>query len=159
MKARKIYGLQPNSKKEGIKMEGKKYEVTVNEKKGTCDNALFEKMAKKGDITSIKLSEVLGMVVKIIGYAKCNIVTDDKNFDIYYFDTEEYGLISSGSEIFAESVRDYYGEVENVRLTEVKTRKGKTYKAVPVLGNNKKEEKTEQKEETTNELLPDDLPF
>lgn len=136
-------------------MESKKYEVTVKEKKGSCDNALFEKMAKKGDLTSIKLSEVLGMVVKIIGYAKCNIVTDDKNFDIYYFDTEEYGLISSGSEIFAESVTDYYGEVENVRLTEVKTRKGKTYKAVPVLGNSKKEEKTEQKEEATN----DDLPF
>ena len=135
-------------------METKKYEVTVLDKKGTCDNALFEKMAKKGDITSIKLTEVLGMVVKIIGYAKCNIVTDEKNFDIYYFDTDEYGLISSGSEIFAESVTDYYGEVENVRLTEVKTRKGKTYKAVPVLGNSEKEEKTEQKEEATNNDLP-----
>ena len=114
-------------------------------------------MAKKGDITSIKLAEVLGMVVKIIGYAKCNIVTDEKNFDIYYFDTEEYGLISSGSEIFAESVTDYYGEVDNVRLTEVKTKKGKTYKAVPVLGN----EKTNKKEETTskNEETSDDLPF
>ena len=136
----------------------KKYEVTVLEKKGTCDNSLFEKMAKKGDITSIKLSEVLGMVVKIIGYAKCNIVTDEKNFDIYYFDTEEYGLISSGSEIFAESVADYYEEVENVRLTEVKTKKGKTYKAVPILGN----EKTNKKEETTNkneEETSDDLPF
>ena len=136
--------------------ESKKYEVTVLEKKGTCDNALFEKMAKKGDITSIKLAEVLGMVVKIIGYAKCNIVTDEKNFDIYYFDTEEYGLISSGSEIFAESVTDYYGEVENVRLTEVKTRKGKTYKAVPVLNNNKtnKEETINKSDETSN-----DLPF
>lgn len=114
-------------------------------------------MAKKGDITSKKLAEVLGMVVKIIGYAKCNIVTDEKNFDIYYFDTEEHGLISSGSEIFAESVTDYYGEVENVRLTEVKTKKGKTYKAVPVLGN----EKTNKKEETTNknEETSDDLPF
>lgn len=138
-------------------MGSKKYEVTVLEKEGTCNNALFEKMAKKGDITSIKVSEVLGMVVKIIGYAKCNIVTDEKNFDIYYFDTEEYGLISSGSEIFAESVSDYYGEVENVRLTEVKTKKGKTYKAVPVLGNdktNKKEETTSKNEETSN-----DLPF
>lgn len=136
----------------------KKYEVTVLEKKGTCDNSLFEKMAKKGDITSIKLSEVLGMVVKIIGYAKCNIVTNEKNFDIYYFDTEEYGLISSGSEIFAESVAGYYGEVENVRLTEVKTKKGKTYKAVPILGN----EKTNKKEETINkneEETSDDLPF
>lgn len=134
-------------------METKKYEVTVLDKKGTCDNALFEKMAKKGDIASIKLAEVLGMVVKIIGYAKCNIVTDEKNFDIYYFDTEEYGLISSGSEIFAESVTDYYGEAENVRLTEVKTKKGKTYKALPILGN----EKTNKKEETINEETSDDL--
>ena len=135
-------------------METKKYEVTVNEKKGTCDNALFEKMAKKGDLTAIKISELLGVEVKIKGYAKCHIITDEKEFDINYFDTEEYGLVSSGSEIFTESVVDYFGEVESVRLTEVKTKKGKTYKAVPVLGNNKKEEKTEQKKETTNEDLP-----
>ena len=136
-------------------METRKYEVTVNEKKGTCDNALFEKMAKKGDLTAIKISELLGVEVKITGYAKCNVVTEDKNFNINYFDTEEYGLVSSGSEIFTESVVDYFGEVESVRLVEVKTKKGKTYKAVPVLGNSKKEEKTEQKEEATN----DDLPF
>lgn len=135
-------------------MENKKYEVTVLEKKGTCDNALFEKMAKKGDLTAIKLSELVGAEVKITGYAKCHIVTDEKEFDINYFDTEEYGLVSSGSEIFTESVVDYFGEVENVRLVEVKTKKGKTYKAVPILGNTKKEEKTEQKEETTNEDLP-----
>ena len=135
-------------------METRKYEVTVNEKKGTCDNALFEKMAKKGDLTAIKLSELVGVEVKITGYAKCHIITDEKEFDINYFDTEEYGLVSSGSEIFTESVVDYFGEVESVRLTEVKTKKGKTYKAVPVLGNNKKEEKTEQKEETTKEDLP-----
>ena len=153
MKA-KNYGLLPNSKKEGNKMETRKYEVTVNEKKGTCDNALFEKMAKKGDLTAIKLSELVGVEVKITGYAKCHIVTDEKEFDINYFDTEEYGLVSSGSEIFTESVVDYFGEVESVRLTEVKTKKGKTYKAVPVLGNNKKEETTKNEEETT-----DDLPF
>ena len=135
-------------------MEIKKYEVSVLEKKGTCDNALFEKMAKKGDLTAIKISELLGVEVKITGYAKCNIVTDDKKFNINYFDTEEYGLVSSGSEIFTESVIDYFGEVERVRLVELKTKKGKTYKAVPVLGNNKKEEKTEQKEEATNEDLP-----
>ena len=135
-------------------MESKKYEVTVLEKKGTCDNTLFEKMAKKGDLTAIKLSELIGVEVKITGYAKCTVVTDDKNVNINYFDTEEYGLVSSGSEIFTESVVDYFGEVESVRLVEVKTKKGKTYKAVPVLGNSKKE-KTEQKEESTN----DDLPF
>lgn len=135
-------------------MERKKYEVTVLEKKGTCDNALFEKMAKKGDLQAVKLSDVIGVEVKITGYAKCNVVTDDKNFNINYFDSEEYGLISSGSKIFAESVEDYFGEVESVRLVEVKTNKGKTYKAVPVLRNSKKEEKTEQKEETTNNDLP-----
>lgn len=131
-----------------------KYEVKINEKKGTCDNELFEKMAKNGDITSIKLADVVGQVVHIIGYASCTIATDDKTFDINYFDTEEYGLVSSGSEIFFESVKDYFEEVEEVRLTEVKTKKGKTYKAVPILGMTKKE-----KEETTKKEDNDDLPF
>lgn len=135
-------------------METRKYEVEVIEKKGTCDNSLFEKMAKKGDLTAIKLSEILNVEVKITGYAKCHITTEDKEFDLNYFDTEEYGLISSGSEVFTESVVDYFGEVESVRLTEVKTKKGKTYKAVPVLVNSNKEERKEQKEETTNEDLP-----
>lgn len=135
-------------------METRKYEVTVIEKKGTCDNTLFEKMAKKGDLTAIKLSEILNVEVKITGYAKCHIVTEEKEFDMNYFDTEEYGLISSGSEIFTESVTDYYGEVESVRLVEVKTKKGKTYKAVPVLNTNKKEQVTKTNEENT-----DDLPF
>lgn len=122
-------------------MESKrKYEVTVLEKVGTCDNALFEKMAKKGDLTSIKVIELLGVEIKIVGCAKCHIITDDKEFDINYFDTEEYGLISTGSEIFADSVDDYFGEVETVRIVSVKTKKGMTYKAVPVLTNIKKEE-------------------
>lgn len=135
----------------------KKYIVTVKEKKGTCDNSLFEKMAKKGDITAIKLSEVIGQIVKITGYANCTIETDEKTFDINYFDTEEHGLISSGSEIFNESVIDYFGEVDFVRLTEVKTKKGKTYKAVPMLGKKeettKKDETTKKEETATDELL------
>lgn len=133
-----------------------KYEVKVNEKKGSCDNALFEKMAMKGDITATKLSEVLGQVVHIVGYASCNITTEDKTFDINYFDTEEYGLVSSGSEIFFESVKDYFDEVEEVRLTEVKTKKGKTFKAVPILDKKttNKEETTKKEEETTNDELP-----
>ena len=133
-------------------MEEKKiYEVTVKEKKGTCDNTLFEKMAKKGDITATKILNLLGIEVKITGYALCTIKTVDKEFDMNYFDTEEYGLVSSGSEIFAESVKDYFGEVENVRITEVKTKKGKTYKAVPVLNSRKSENK--EKEENKDEEL------
>lgn len=134
----------------------KTYQVEVLEKKGSCDNTLFEKMAKKGDLTSVKVSELIGVEVKITGYAKCHIITDEKEFDLNYFDTEEYGLISSGSEIFTESVVDYFGEVESVRLTEIKTKKGKTYKAVPVLVHNK-EERKEANEETTNNN--EDLPF
>lgn len=138
--------------------ENKKYEVKVLTKEGSCDNELFEKMAKKGDITSIKIADVLGEVVKIVGYAYCEITTEEKTFNILYVDTEEYGLISSGSEIFKESVEDYYGDVEYVRLKEIKTKKGKTYKAVPVLGNVRKENKEEEttKIETENN---EDLPF
>ena len=135
--------------------ENKKYNVEVKEKVGSCDNALFEKMAKKGDITATKIAELLGEVVKITGYAYCEITTDEKNFNILYVDTEEYGLISSGSKIFKESVEDYYGDVEYVRLTEVKTKKGKTYKAVPILGKREnKEEKTTNKETETDKDLP-----
>lgn len=142
--------------------ENKKYEVKVLTKEGSCDNELFEKMAKKGDITSIKIADVLGKVVKIVGYAYCEITTEEKTFNILYVDTEEYGLISSGSKIFKESVEDYYGDVEYVRLKEIKTKKGKTYKAVPVLGNVRKENKEEEttKNETeNNEDLLEDLPF
>lgn len=132
-------------------METKKYEVTIQKAEGSCKNTLFEKMAKRGDIQATKISEIINEKVSIKGYAICNIVTDDKDFIINYFDTEELGLISSGSEIFADSVFEYFGEVKRVQIVEVKTKKGKTYKAVPVLSESQKEEK---KEETT-----DDLPF
>lgn len=129
------------------------YEVKILTKAGSMDNTLFEKMATKGDITSIKVTELLGKVVTIKGYAECEITTDDKKFTMNYFDTEEYGIISSGSEIFRDSVVDYYGEVEHVRITSIKTKKGSTYKAVPELTN--KETKTENKEQkTTNDELP-----
>ena len=126
-----------------------KYEVLIKKAEGSCNNSLFEKMAKRGDLQATKITSILNNVVTIKGYAKCNIVTDDKNFDLTYYDTKELGLISSGSEIFAESVIEYYGEVNKFRIVEVKTRKGKTYKAIPELTENEETEK-----ETT-----DDLPF
>lgn len=129
------------------------YEVKITKKVGSMDTTLFEKMATKGDITSIKVTEVLNKVVTIKGYAECEIKTEDKNFTMNYYDTEEYGIISSGSEIFRDSVVDYFGEVEKVRITSIKTKKGSTYKAVPELTN--KETKTENNEQATN----DDLPF
>ena len=130
------------------------YKVEILEKKGTCDSELFELMAKNGDLTSQKLADMIGAQVKITGYAVCHITTDDKDFSVTYFDTEEYGLISSGSEVFLESVIAYFGKVDRVNLTEIKTKKGKTYKAVPVL-TKKKQETTKNNEEKNN----DDLPF
>lgn len=129
------------------------YNVKINEKKGTCNTSLFEKMAQNGDITSTKLADVIGQLVHITGYADCTIETADKTFDILYFDTEEYGIISAGSEIFKTSLKMYYEEQPVMRLIEVKTKKGKTYKAVPSL---KAESQTnnEQTNETTNEKLP-----
>ena len=131
------------------------YDVKVIEKYGTCDTDLFEKMAKKGDITATSIKNFINKTLSIAGFALCEITTEEKQFKIGYFDTYEYGFISTGSEIFYNSVKDYFGDVEQVRIVEVKTKQGKTYKAVPVLG--KKKEETEKKnEETTNN---DELPF
>lgn len=109
------------------------YEVKILNKSGTMDSPLFEKMAKNGDITSTKVTDVIGQVATIKGIAECSITTDEKTFTITYYDTEELGIISSGSEIFKESVMEYYGEVDKVRITSIKTKKGSTYKAVPEL--------------------------
>lgn len=128
------------------------YKVEILEKKGTCESEIFELMAKNGDLTSQKLADMIGAQVKITGYAVCHITTDDKDFSVTYFDTEEYGLISSGSEVFLESVITYFGKVDKVILTQIKTKKGKTYKAVPVLKTNKKEETKNEKEESDNVL-------
>ena len=50
-----------------------KYEVTIKESKGTCDTALFKKMAKNGDITAVSIKEIINKVVNITGYASCHI--------------------------------------------------------------------------------------
>lgn len=129
-----------------------KYEVKIKESKGTCKTDLFEKMAKKGDITATKITEIIGKMVHIVGYAICEITTEENQFDIGYFDTEELGLISSGSQIFQESVLDYFDEVDTVRIQEIKTKRGKTYKAVPVI--EKKTETKKEEQKTENQDLP-----
>ena len=108
------------------------YEVTVKKKVGTCDTPLFEKMAKKGDITSVRVKDSVGAVVRITGYADCHIKTNEKEFDITYYATDS-GMLSSGSDVFHDSVVDYMGEVDSFAIAEIKTRKGTTYKAVPIL--------------------------
>lgn len=129
-------------------MAKKSYNVKVLESEGTCKSDMFELLAQNGDITATKVKDVMGTEITMTGYAVAEITTEEKQFNICYVDTEEYGLVSAGSEIFTSSVKTYFGKCERFLLKSIKTKQGTTYKAVPVLGSTKKEESTE-----------DDLPF
>lgn len=111
----------------------KKFEVEILEVKGSCDNELFKKMCEKRDLVAIKLQDILNQEIAISGYAEVKIKTDEKEFTLYYIDTYEYGLFSTGSEYFMKSLKDYMEDVNTFRIVEVKTKKGKTYKCVPQL--------------------------
>lgn len=115
-------------------MAEKKYEVTIKEVKGSCDSSLFKKMVQNGDITAEKISDVVGKIVKIDGYADCHIVAGDKDFDITYYATSD-GLISSGSEVFKKSVTNYMDEDVMCKIMKVRTNKGTTFKVSPILVN------------------------
>lgn len=113
-------------------MANKKYSVEIIEVYGSMDSEIFKKMAERGDITSIKVENMIGETVSITGYAKCHIETETKNFDLVYYSTDA-GIISSGSEILFESVKTYIDEVKKVNIVKVQTKKGQTYKVSPVL--------------------------
>ena len=113
-------------------MASTKYEVKVTEKKGSCDSATFEKRAKNGDLTSEKVSECVGRVVNITGYAICDITAGDKEFTMGYYATTE-GLISTGSEVFKDSVKEYLDDTTTFKIVSIKTKKGTTYKVTPIL--------------------------
>ena len=110
----------------------KKYEVQIKESKGSCTKPLFEKMVKNGDITAVKISDAVGKVVKIDGYADCHVVAGEKEFDITYYATTD-GLISSGSEVFKQSVLNYMDEDVMCKIMKIKTNKGTTFKVSPIL--------------------------
>lgn len=109
-----------------------KYEVTIESAWGSCDTELFKKMAKKGDISASKISDFVDKVVTITGWAVANIKTDDKEFTLTYYATEE-GYFSTGSEYFSESLEDYLDETHVFKILKVKTKKGFTYKASPII--------------------------
>lgn len=126
------------------------YNAMIKESNGTCKTSIFEKMIKNGDVQGIKVTEIVdsnnSTIVTVKGYALVHIETDNSNFDLYFYDTEEYGFVTSGSEILATSIKNYIDEIKKLRITEIKTKKGKTYKATPIIETNT--------EDTTN-----DLPF
>lgn len=112
----------------------KNYNVEILESKGSCNSTVFEKMAKNGDITSKSVKDCIDSVIELTGYAICHITTNDKEFDMGYYATKT-GMISTGSQIFKDSVEEYYGEIETFQIVSVKTKKGTTYKVTPVLMN------------------------
>lgn len=117
----------------------KKYELTIKEAKGSCDTELFKKMAKKRDITVSKIEDFVGKVVKITGWANAHIETEEKEFDLTYYATDD-GYFSTGSKYFNESVNDYMGDTDTFKILKVKTAKGHTYKASPIFNGNANEE-------------------
>lgn len=113
-------------------MANKKYNVEILEAKGSCNSDLFKKMAERGDITSSKVTDNIEKVVVITGYALCHITVDEKEFDMNYYSTLD-GFLSSGSEVFKNSVIDYIDDTNTFKIVKVRTKKGSTYKASPIL--------------------------
>ena len=113
-------------------MAKENYKVVLKKVEGTCDTPLFKKMAENGDIIAEKVSEYVGKIVKINGIADCHIVAGDKEFDITYYATSD-GIISSGSEVFKDSVLKYINENCDLKIVKLKTSKGTTYKVSPIL--------------------------
>ncbi len=113
----------------------KKYVVAINEVSGTLDNDLFKKMASKGDITSVSVTEVVGQEITVTGTASATIETDEKTFKMSYFNTEECGIVHcGGGTLFEETLFDYLSDgVSKFRVNSVKCKMGTGYKAVPVL--------------------------
>lgn len=112
----------------------KKFEVKMLEQEGSCNTELFNKMVSRGDLSPLRISEAIDNTVTIKGLAKATINSDDREFDLFYIDTEELGLISSSSQVFEESIKSYYpDDCKTFLIKKIKTKKGFTYKATPAL--------------------------
>lgn len=113
-------------------MSTKTYEVSVIEAVGSCDSDIFKEMASNGDLQSTKVKDAIGSVVTINGYATCHIKTSEKEFDMSYYSTNE-GILSTGSEVFKDSLKKYYGKIDTFKIVEIKTNRGTSFKVTPVL--------------------------
>ena len=109
------------------------YKVEIEKAVGSCDSNIFKKMASKGAVNAKSITTLIDKVVTVSGYAKVHITTKDKDFKTYYIATYDGLYFSTGSEYFIESLADYLDDITTFRIVEVKTKKGKTYKASPVL--------------------------
>jgi len=125
----------------------KKYEVTIlGDPTGALDNELFRVMVSKGDITSTPITALVNERLTINGTCAVHVVTDEKEFNLEYYNTVEKGIVHCGGDtLFAESYIDYSEYTDTFIVKKVKCKMGSAYKAVPVM------EKTNK---TDTEVLP-----
>ena len=115
----------------------KKYEVSIiSEPTGALDNDLFRVMVANGDITSTPVSELVDEKLTINGTCSVHIVTDEKEFNLAYFNTVEKGIVHCGAgTLFDETHSDYKEYTNSFIIKKVKCKMGIAYKAVPVMEN------------------------
>ena len=111
-----------------------KYKVTINECEGSCNSDLFKEMVERGDITATKIKDAVGGIYEFTGYASCTVENKDKKFDITYYATDD-GFISTGSNVFKDSVKSYLGKCKQLKVVSKATKNGTTFKATPILSN------------------------
>ena len=115
----------------------KNYEVSIiSTPTGALDNDLFRVMVAKGDITSTPVTELVDEKLTINGTCSVHIVTDEKEFNLAYFNTVEKGIVHcGGGTLFDESHSDYMEYTNTFIVKKVKCKMGTAYKAVPVMEN------------------------
>ena len=115
----------------------KKYEVSIiSATTGALDNDLFRVMVAKGDITSTPVTELVDEKLTINGTCSAHIVTDEKEFNLEYYNTIEKGIVHCGGDtLFTESYSDYSEYTDTFIVKKVKCKMGTAYKAVPVMEN------------------------
>lgn len=121
--------------KEMTKNKTKKYEVTIiEEPTGVLDSDIFRMMVSKGDITSTPVTELVDEKLTINGTCYVKVVTDEKEFNLEYFNTVEKGIVHCGCDtLFTESYSDYSEYTDTFIVKKVKCKMGSAYKAVPVM--------------------------
>lgn len=112
-----------------------KYEVSIiSAPTGALDNDLFRVMVAKGDITSTSLTELVDEKLTINGTCRVHVITDEKEFNLAYFNTVENGIVHcGGGTLFDESYSDYMEYTNTFIVKKVKCKVGTAYKAVPVM--------------------------
>lgn len=113
-------------------MKKTKFEVAVKATTGTLDGELFKLMAARGDVTSTSIKELVNAVFSPQGDAICHITTDNDEMDRTYIDTDEFGIIHTGSPTFLSGYETYKTKCERMRIVAVKAKLGTCYKCVPV---------------------------